>query len=177
MNSNERENRTTDCNGADVRHQWKAAPSPPTNAIAIESAPGYGLGFEPVAEREIGSRNPAAQSPQRIDESVLVAVQNYRAGMRFRVVGQLPRLLTIRLLRLPTGETTSVLTRPDEYRGYVTRSVADGRVVDASTLVFTRGVLESGVEYEFEADAQMFSNQLNLFQSSVQRVGSESDTP
>ncbi|WP_408957902.1 hypothetical protein [Natrinema sp. 74] len=92
--------------------------------------------------------------------------------MTVRVVDRLPAPTTVRLLRLPNGRTISELTRPDEYTGYVVRSEPETDRVHSMTIVFTRGSLEPGACYVFKADAQVFSTQLHLFETTARRIAS-----
>jgi hypothetical protein len=106
------------------------------------------------------------------ERSVLLSMDEYRPGMTVRVVGQLLASTVVDLLELPTGETVPVLSRPDEYTGYVVRSEPGRTQVWSTMIVFTRESLEIGACYVFEADAQVFSTQLYLLRTTVHRIGS-----
>ncbi|WP_337652564.1 hypothetical protein [Halomontanus rarus] len=97
-------------------------------------------------------------------------MDDYRPGLTVRVVDRLPAPIVVQLLRLPNGETVPVLERPDEYLGYIVRSEFRTDLVHSTTVVFTRESLESDTGYTFEADAQVFSTQLNLFRTTVHRI-------
>lgn len=161
----------SDCDEPGCSCRWNSVITPPTpNTIAIESTPGYGLGFGPRERLETDVQEPAPQENTEVDEPVLLSIRDYLPDVRFQVVGDIPQPLTVQSLRLPSGRTVSVLTRPDEYNGYVIRSMVGGRIIDPFTLVFTTGMLESGGLYRFSSDTEVFSTQLSLFQVSVRRV-------
>lgn len=124
---------------------------------------------QPDVPNQAGGRSPES------DRSVLVPVNEYRPGTTARVVDRLPATIVVELLRLPNGETVPVLTRPDEYTGYVVRSEFGGEQVRWTTIVFTREALESDSRYVFEADAQVYSTQLSLLETTVRHVGSAGD--
>lgn len=109
------------------------------------------------------------------DQLVLVSLADYWPGLTVRVVDRLPVPIAVQLLRLPNDETVPVLTRPDEYAGYVVRAESGDEQVYSTMFVFTRGSLEPGVEYEFGTDAQMFSTQLNLFRVTASRADSQAE--
>lgn len=101
---------------------------------------------------------------------VLVPTTDYRPGLTVRVVDRLPAETVVRLLRLPNGKTVPVLTRPDEYLGYVARDESGGSQVYSTTVLFTRDSLETGVSYRFGDDVSMFSPELHLFRVTARRV-------
>lgn len=129
----------------------------------------------------IDTTEPAPDEDERSqsDGLVLVPLIDYHPGLTVRVVDRLPAPTVVRLLRLPNDETVPVLTRPDEYAGYVVRSENGDERVYSTTFVFTRDALEIDARYEFGADAQVFSTQLNLFRATAHCVDSpdeENDT-
>ncbi|WP_226006337.1 hypothetical protein [Natrinema salinisoli] len=97
--------------------------------------------------------------------------------MTVRVVDRLPAPIVVELLELPNDETVPVLTRPDEYTGYVVRSEPGGTQVWSTVIVFTRDSLESGACYAFDVGAQVFSTQLYLFETTARRIGSTDSAP
>lgn len=133
------------------------------SSASIETAP-------TAAESE--SETDAQSVPGR---EVLIPIDDYRPGLTVRVIERLPAPIVVRLLRLPNDETVPVLTRPDEYTGYVVRSESGSDLVHSTTNVFTRDSLEDDARYAFESDSQVFSTRLNLFRATARRVGEDAD--
>lgn len=101
------------------------------------------------------------------DALVLVPIAEYRPGRTVCVVDRLPAPTTVRLLSLPCAEREPVLTRPDEFTGYVVRSTTDGGV-EATTFVFLEGRLQRGRRYTFTTDARVFSVALDLLEVTIE---------
>lgn len=147
-----------------------------TNALAVGS-----LGVGSIVGNRHLTDTSAAEAKRRPEvvlldeETILLPVADYRPELVVRVVDQLPAPTTIRLLRLPNEETVPVLTRPDEYRGYVVRSAVSDEQVERTTHAFVRAPrgLEPEAEYEFGIDAQMFSDELALLRVSATPVDDE----
>ncbi len=140
-------------------------------------------GTEAAGASNVGSSASLEKKPSALEDSssvagersdptqlVLIPMDDYRPGLTVRVVDRLPAPIVVQLLRLPNGETVPVLERPDEYLGYIVRSEFRTDLVHSTTVVFTRESLESDTGYTFEADAQVFSTQLNLFRTTVHRI-------
>ncbi len=104
---------------------------------------------------------------------VLVAMDDYRPGLRFELMERLPAPISVAMLTSPVGEQPSVLSRPDEYVGYVGRSVFDSGQVRGFTTVFSRRSLETEGRYAFGRDAGVFSVELHLLRATVRRSGSD----
>lgn len=149
---------------------------PERGALAVGALAGgsvAGTSPPPTTDRTESSSTESGAAATSNDQLVLVSMADYRPEMRFHVVDRLPAPTTVALLRLPTEETVPVLTRPDEYRGYVVRSMLGTELVDTTTVVFTRDSLEQDGEYAFVSDASVFSERLNLFRASIERVDAE----
>ncbi|WP_049924397.1 hypothetical protein [Halopiger djelfimassiliensis] len=116
-----------------------------------------------------------ATAREHHDPLVVLPMRDYRPGLTVRVLERLPAPIVVRLLRLPNGDTVSVLKRPDEYTGYVARSEFGPERVHAMTVVFTRESLETETRYAFEDDATVFSTRLNLFRVTVGRVDDDAE--
>lgn len=125
------------------------------------------------------SRTDGRQVNER--PSVLVSMSDYWPEEPLRIVGQLPAPITVRLLRLPNGETASVLPRPDQYTGYVARIEIGETLTDSPTVLFTRETLEEGHHYEFHSAVQVFSERLRLLRTALRaserQAGNESPVP
>ncbi|WP_120242863.1 hypothetical protein [Halopiger aswanensis] len=139
-----------------------------TDAAGGRSAESIRLQADPGACSADGGSPDETDEPDRL---VLVPMNDYQPGMTGRVVDRLPAPIVVDLLALPNGDTVSVLTQPDEYRGYVVRSTLTATQVRSTTIVFTRDSLETGACYVFEVGAQLFSTQLSLLRTTVRRVG------
>ncbi|GAB3664309.1 hypothetical protein [Halopiger thermotolerans] len=124
---------------------------------------------------DTGEGSAEATPPSEDDEPdprVLVPITDYQPGTTGRVVDRLPAPIVVELLALPNGDTVPVLTRPDEYVGYVVRFALSETQVRSTTTVFTRESLEVGACYVFEAGAKVFSTQLSLLRTTARRIGS-----
>ena len=146
-----------------------------TSVLTAGTSALIGTMTSPAEERSSVGRYPDVQKESEPDRLVLVPIHGYRPGMTVRVVDRLPAPIVVQLLRLPNDETVPVLRRPDEYSGYVVRAEFRGDFVYSTMVVFTRESLESDARYTFEADAQVFSVQLSLFQTTARRISSADD--
>ncbi|WP_255168059.1 hypothetical protein [Natrononativus amylolyticus] len=127
------------------------------------------VGTSGCVELSTGSdeRSNSSDEESMAHEQLLVPMIDHRPGMTFQVVSQLPAPITVELLRLPDGDFAPVLTQPDRYTGYVVRSTTGDRQIDMTTNVFTEESLEPDTDYTFTTDTQVFSTELNLFESHV----------
>ncbi|WP_225741221.1 twin-arginine translocation signal domain-containing protein [Halorussus halophilus] len=126
-----------------------------TGALA---AGGLALG---ASSTDIG----AAQNAQQ----ALVYAYEYHPATNFRVEDELPAATTVRLLRLPGGNTVPEISQPDDYNGYVIRYEMGNPRAAISTFLFTRRNLQRDQRYRLSASAQVFSSELNVLGATFRR--------
>lgn len=107
----------------------------------------------------------AAQAGQQ----ALVYAYEYHPATNFRIEDELQASTTIRLLRLPGGNTVPEISQPDDYNGYVIRYEMGNPRATISTFLFTRRNLQRNQRYRLSASAQVFSSELNILGATVRR--------
>jgi hypothetical protein len=119
----------------------------------------------------LSSMDSAAAQDNR---QVLVFTYQYYPNVSFRITQQLQASTTVNVLRRPGGGTVPEISQPDDYNGYVInyRLGAQGQQsAGITTLLFTRGSLNTNQRYRLAGDAQVFSADLNLLSTQARRTG------
>ncbi|MCO8242693.1 MULTISPECIES: hypothetical protein [unclassified Haladaptatus] len=104
--------------------------------------------------------------PQRTRPSgdVLVFTRDFFPNVPFRIVAQLPAIITVTILDEPP-DGTQVISQPDEYNGYVI--TYDFHRTPIFVFLFSRRYLPTSDRYRFGDDATYFSSNLDLLEVSV----------
>ncbi len=125
-------------------------------------------------EREAGtprwsgrvSSDASARNQPRTKPSgdVLVFTRDFYPNVPFRIVAQLPALITVTILDEPPDEV-QVISQPDEYNGYVI--TYDFYRTPIFVFLFSKRYLPTKSRYRFGDDATYFSGNLDLLEVSV----------
>lgn len=118
----------------------------------------------------VSGASPAAAQGQ---EDVLTFFDDFEPGQTFRVVAQLPQDITVTLLQLPNGNTVPEISQPDDYNGYAIRPTTGNNQSSGATYLFTTGTLTVGNRYRFGTTSNVFSTQLSLISTTVNRQGGD----
>ncbi|MGA9399913.1 hypothetical protein [Haladaptatus sp.] len=107
--------------------------------------------------------------PQRTKPSgdVLVFTRDFFPNVPFRIVAQLPALITVTILDEPP-DGVQVISQPDEYNGYVI--TYDFHRTPIFVFLFSRRYLPTSDRYRFGDDATYFSSNLDLLEVSAETV-------
>jgi len=111
-----------------------------------------------------GSGTVAAQE----GEEALVFAYDYWPQTPFLVLNQLQTGTTVDILNGIDDEGIPEISQPDDFNGYVVnyRMQQDGPGL--YTMIFTESSLQQDEQYQFAGNAQMFSTELNLLETTIQ---------
>ena len=110
----------------------------------------------------------SSASAQEEGEEVLAFAYNFFPAADFDVIARLEQSTTVDVLQVG-DETVPEISQPDEWNGHVVRyDMGMGDTAGITTFLFLRGVsLDAGDSARLADDAQMFSSDLNLLNSSI----------
>ncbi|QLG47565.1 calcium-binding protein [Natrinema halophilum] len=114
----------------------------------------------------LGTAATAGTATAQETVAALVFSYDYFPGSDFTVVSPLQQSTTVDVLQVD-GETVDEITQPDEYDGHVIRYDDGGENAGVTTFLFTQDGLSSGDSGTMGQDAQMFSSDLNLLETSI----------
>jgi len=111
-----------------------------------------------------GSGTVAAQE----GEEALVFAYDYWPQTPFLVINQLQTSTTVDILNGLDDEGIAEISQPDDFNGYVVnyRMQEDGPGL--YTMIFTDSSLQTDEQFQFSGDAQMFSTELNLLETTIE---------
>ncbi|WP_222919287.1 hypothetical protein [Natrinema sp. SYSU A 869] len=99
---------------------------------------------------------------------VILYTYHFEANESFDVVSELEADTTVRALVTADLETVPEISQPDEYNGYIIRYQVDDGPRGPTVFLFTRDeTLETGDSATLGEEAQMFSSQLNLIETTL----------
>jgi len=101
-------------------------------------------------------------------EEALVFSDKYWPQTPFVVINQLQTSTTVDILNGIDDEGVAEISQPDDFNGYVVnyRMTEDGPGM--YTTIFTESSLQRDEQYQFSGNAQMFSTELNVLETTIE---------
>jgi len=101
-------------------------------------------------------------------EEALVFADKYWPQTPFVVINQIQTSTTVDILNGIDDEGVPEISQPDEFNGYVVNYRMTEEGPGMYTTVFTEGSLQRDERYQFSGNAQMFSTDLNLLETTIE---------
>jgi len=106
-------------------------------------------------------------------EEALVFSDKYWPQTPFVVINQIQTSTTVDILNGIDDEGIAEISQPDEFNGYVVNYRMTEEGPGMYTTIFTEGSLQRDERYQFSGDAQMFSTELNLLETTIEAPGGD----